>query len=151
MTAQGGIAILKRVYEHRRQPLLPRRRFLLRLSHHLIGAAVFITISLGIGLLGYRAFEGMSWVDSFLNAAMLMGGMGPVGEIHTTGGKLFAGCYALYCGIVFIVTIGVILAPFFHRIIHRFHLEVETAEAEEEERRDGGAAKVPSPRAPGSR
>jgi hypothetical protein len=74
-------------------------------------------------MIGYRALERLSWLDAFLNAAMLLGGMGPVNTPGTTGGKLFAGLYALYCGLVVLIVAGIILAPVAHRILHRFHLE----------------------------
>jgi hypothetical protein len=113
------------MFEHRRSPLLSRRAFLLRLSKFVLYTAVLIGGSLGIGILGYRAFEGMPWIDAFLNAAMILTGMGPAGELRTPAGKLFAGFYALYSGLVFIASVGLIAAPVFHRIIHRFHIEVE--------------------------
>jgi len=71
---------------------------------------------------GYHWLEGLSWVDAYVNAAMILGGMGPVTELHTTGGKVFAGTYALFAGIVFLVTVGVVFAPVLHRVMHRFHL-----------------------------
>jgi hypothetical protein len=74
---------------------------------------------------GYTYFEGLSWRDAFLNAAMLMGGMGPIERPQTDSGKLFAGFYALYAGLVFIVVAGIILAPLIHRLLHRFHWDQE--------------------------
>ena len=83
-----------------------------------------VVASLGIGIAGYRYFEGMSWIDAYLNAAMLLGGMGPVEpQLRTTGGKLFAGMYALYAGMVVLVAASILIAPAFHRFLHRFHLE----------------------------
>ena len=82
-----------------------------------------IGLSLGVGMGGYRYFEGLTWLDAFLNAAMLLGGMGPVSPIRTDGGKLFAGLYALYAGLVVLVAAGILVAPVFHRFLHRFHLE----------------------------
>jgi hypothetical protein len=79
--------------------------------------------SLGIGILGYRVFAGFTWIDSLLNAAMLLGGMGPVGDIPTTAGKLFASFYALYAGLVLIAASGILLAPALHRVLHGLHLE----------------------------
>jgi hypothetical protein len=92
---------------------------------HVLMAAAFILGSLLAGMAGYRYYEGMPWIDAFLNAAMLLGGMGPVGELHTESGKLFAGCYALYSGLVAIVAVGVMAAPLLHRFLHRFHLETD--------------------------
>ena len=83
-------------------------------------------LSLVIGMAGYHYFEGMPWIDAFVNSAMLMGGMGPVSELHTDAGKLFAGLYALYCGLVVIIAIGIVAAPLLHRILHHFHLEAST-------------------------
>ena len=88
------------------------------LAGSLLGAA------LGIGVLGYHGFERMSWVDSLLNASMILTGMGPAAELHTVGGKLFASAYALFSGIVFLSSAAVILAPIVHRFLHRFHLDI---------------------------
>jgi hypothetical protein len=84
-------------------------------------AVGLIVVSLLAGMAGYAHFEGLAWRDAFLNAAMLMGGMGPVETPHSDGGKLFAGLYALYAGLVFLVIAGLILAPVIHRLLHRFH------------------------------
>lgn len=110
-------------FEHRAQPLIPERQFMIRLAHSGIISLAFIALSLLIGMAGYRMFEGLSWMDAFLNAAMLLGGMGPVNAPVTSGGKLFAGLYALYCGLAVILVAGVMLAPIAHRILHRFHME----------------------------
>ena len=115
------------MFEHRRQPLLTPREFIIRQLFFLLAALALITGSLVLGILGYHFFEGLAWIDSLVNAAMLLGGMGPVNELHTTAGKLFASFYALYSGIVFLVSVGVILAPLYHRFLHRFHLEIEDA------------------------
>jgi len=88
-----------------------------------LAGLVIVGISLGIGVWGYMRFEQMSWLDALLNAAMLLGGMGPVDKPVTEGGKLFASLYALFAGIIFLVAIGVILAPILHRLLHRFHLD----------------------------
>lgn len=110
-------------YEHRSQPLLSRAAFAQRLARSVAAAQVLVAASLGIGMAGYRAFEHLSWTDAFLNAAMLLGGMGPVNAPVTEGGKLFAGFYALFCGLVVIAVTGIVLAPLAHRLMHRFHLE----------------------------
>lgn len=104
-------------------PLLPRRVFLTRLARSLMIGLGITLISLGIGMWGYHYFEKLSWVDSYVNAAMILSGMGPVNPITTTGGKLFAGSYALFSGIIFLVIVGIIFIPVFHRLIHKFHLE----------------------------
>jgi hypothetical protein len=110
-------------FEHRAQPVIPTRQFMLRLAHSGIFALGVIAVSLAIGMVGYRTLEGMSWIDAFLNASMLLGGMGPVTAPVSFGGKLFAGLYALYCGLAVILVAGVILAPVAHRFLHRFHME----------------------------
>jgi hypothetical protein len=84
--------------------------------------------SLGIGMAGYHWLERLSWLDAFLNAAMILSGMGPVAQIQTPGGKLFAGCYALFSGLALITVVAVIFAPLFHRFLHKFHLEADSRE-----------------------
>ncbi|MDM7914129.1 MAG: hypothetical protein ACE15D_10970 [Candidatus Eisenbacteria bacterium] len=112
-------------YERRHEPLLGRRAYLMRLAAH-GGAGVAIALpALAIGVVGYRYTEGMTWLDSFVNASMILSGMGPAGALSTSGGKLFAGLYALFSGVVFLVVVGVFLAPVIHRFLHRFHLEIE--------------------------
>lgn len=96
---------------------------MVRLAQSGIVALTLIAVSLLIGMVGYRSLEGLSWIDAFLNASMLLGGMGPVNPPLSFGGKLFAGLYALYCGLAVILVAGVILAPIAHRILHRFHME----------------------------
>jgi hypothetical protein len=113
---------LARLYEHRGEPLLPRRRFLRRLAAHAAVALAFVVGSLAIGIAGYTSFEDMGLLDAFLNAAMLLGGMGPVEQPTTPGGKLFAGLYALYAGLVFLIVAGIVFTPVLHRLMHRFHL-----------------------------
>lgn len=111
------------MYENRRSPPVPRTRFLARLSIHLAVAALVVGGSLAVGMLGYGYFEGLGWRDAFLNAAMLLGGMGPVETPQTPNGKLFAGLYAMYAGLVFLVVLGIVFAPLIHRFLHRFHWE----------------------------
>lgn len=113
----------KFLYEHKNEPLLPRRLFIKRVVRHLgIGFAI-IFVSLMIGVCGYHFIENISWIDSLLNASMILGGMGPVNELHTDGGKIFASLYALFSGIVFLVTVGIILAPAVHRLLHSLHVD----------------------------
>ncbi len=131
------------MFEHRKSPLLPRPLFIRRLLKF-GGISFALTLSsLLIGTAGYRTLEGMAWIDAFVNACMLLGGMGPVGELHTWGGKLFAGLYALYCGLIVIISMGILIAPIFHRFLHLFHLEAE-AEPEEGGGTVGRKAKRPS-------
>lgn len=110
-------------FEHRAQPVISPHQFLMRLANSGLFALGIIAVSLFIGMLGYRTLEGLSWIDAFLNAAMLLGGMGPLNPPVSFGGKLFAGLYALYCGLVVILVAGIILAPVAHRILHKFHME----------------------------
>jgi hypothetical protein len=92
---------------------------------HFLGAAGLVLVSLLIGIAGYMHYEQLPWRDAFLNAAMLLGGMGPAESPQTAGGKLFAGLYALYAGLVFLVATGVVIAPVVHRLLHKFHWEGE--------------------------
>ncbi len=112
-------------YEHHSQPLLPRRQYLLRLGWHSLIALSIITGSLLIGVLGYHLTENLSWLDSLLNASMILGGMGPVNEIHTIAGKIFASFYALFSGMIFLATAGILIAPIAHRLLHRLHMDEE--------------------------
>jgi hypothetical protein len=111
------------MYEHRSQPPIPRRAFLLRMARHGGIAVCILTFSLFVGMVGYHVCENLSWTDGFLNAAMLLGGMGPVDPPKSEGGKLFAGFYALYAGLIFITVASLVGAPLFHRLLHRFHWE----------------------------
>jgi hypothetical protein len=109
------------MYEHRTQRPITHQAFLWRVAKHVAAGILIAVSSLAAGMAGYVHFERMSWLDGFLNAAMLLGGMGPVATPVTPEGKLFAGLYALYAGIVFLIVAGVILAPAVHRLLHRFH------------------------------
>jgi hypothetical protein len=109
------------MYESHHQPPLDRQRFAHRVLRHLAAAVGLLLVSLAIGMLGYVLFERLSWVDAFLNAAMLLGGMGPVNAPLTHAGKLFAGLYALYAGLVFLLMAALIFTPLLHRVLHRFH------------------------------
>ena len=112
-------------YEAKHQPLLSRRAFIRRLVRNFGAASVLIGLSLFGGMAGYRYFEGMDWIDAFANASMILSGMGPLGPLQTSGGKLFAGLYALYSGLALIAATGIIFAPIVHRLLHRFHMEVD--------------------------
>jgi len=111
------------VFEHRASPLLSRREFYRRFAKYFLWSQLLVAAALGIGMIGYHCFEGMNWVDAFVNAAMILSGMGPVGELKSDSGKIFAGCYALFSGLVFITVAGVLIAPIAHRALHKFHLE----------------------------
>lgn len=110
-------------YEHRTAPLLSRAHFLRRVARHGGAAIAVIAVSLGVGVVGYHTFGHLDWVDAFENASMILGGMGPVDPIASTAGKIFAALYALYSGVVFLLATGLLVAPFFHRLLHNFHLE----------------------------
>jgi hypothetical protein len=112
------------MYEHRSEPLLPPHRFWQRFGRHFVVSCLVIVAALCIGTIGYHA-SGFTWINAFLNASMLLGGMGPVGDIPTDGGKLFASFYALFAGLVFIGVSGILLAPILHRLMHRLHLDDE--------------------------
>jgi len=110
-------------FEKRGHPVASRRKFLRRMAVA-VGLWLILTAGgLAIGIAGYAYFEGMSFVDAFVNAAMILSGMGPMGELKTTGGKVFAGLYAIFSGLVIIIATGFVLAPIFHRVLHRFHVE----------------------------
>ncbi|HEY4368528.1 MAG TPA: hypothetical protein VGN07_14925 [Steroidobacteraceae bacterium] len=108
-------------YESRHTAPLSREFFLRRMLDHFVAAMLLASVSLAIGMMGYAYFEQLAWRDAFLNSAMLLGGMGPVDPPHTPGGKVFAGMYALYAGLVFIITAGVVVTPVLHRLLHKFH------------------------------
>jgi hypothetical protein len=112
-------------FETRRQPVVSRRKFIGRM---LIAIGLWIVLTLlglAIGIAGYAGFEGMSFVDAYVNAAMILSGMGPLGELKTTAGKIFAGSYAILSGLIIVIATGFVLAPIFHRILHRFHVEAK--------------------------
>ena len=110
-------------FERRGHPVLPQADFLRRVSVNVAIAAVLILSSLAVGMLGYHFLEPLGWLDSFLNASMILSGMGPLWSPKTDAGKLFAGVYALYSGIAVLAVAGVIFAPLIHRLLHRFHAE----------------------------
>ena len=114
------------MYESRRHRPLSRVEFFFRVIRHGLFAVAAVFAALVIGILGYHGFEGMPWVDATLNASMILGGMGPVDPLHTVAGKIFASIYALFSGVLFIGLMGIILAPFVHRLLHRFHFEHDT-------------------------
>jgi len=110
------------MYEAKHQPLLTRSAFYRRILAHVAAALGLVLLSLGIGMAGYVATEQMSALDAFLNTAMLLGGMGPVSTLNTNAGKLFAGVFALYAGLVFIACAALVLTPLLHRLLHHFHV-----------------------------
>ena len=112
-------------YEHRTEPLLSRKHFVRRLRIHMGYGSIVIFSSLILGTAGFMIASHESMVDAFLNASMLLGGMGPVGDLGGTAGKIFAGLFALYAGLVFLILAGLLFVPVFHRVLHRFHWEAE--------------------------
>lgn len=111
------------MYEHRPARVLTRRQFARRMLRHGGFVAALVSVSLFIGMLGYVWLAKFTWVDAFLNASMLLGGMGEMGDLPNSASKIFAGTYSLYAGLVFIVSLSVLLAPVIHRILHRMHQE----------------------------
>jgi hypothetical protein len=111
------------MFEHKSEGLLSHREYWQRQRRHVLFGIGFIIGGWLVGIAGYMGFEGFSFVDALLNAAMILGGMGPVQELHTTGGKIFASFYAVLSGIGFIGVAGVIFAPAYHRFLHAFHIE----------------------------
>lgn len=114
------------MYENRHQAPLSRERFNQRLLRHLAVAALLMLVLLGAGMLGYHGFEHLAWIDACLNSAMLLGGMGPVNTPVTANGKLFAGLFALYSGMIFLIAVAFVFAPILHRVLHRFHWDDKT-------------------------
>jgi hypothetical protein len=112
-------------FERRRQRPLSRRRFAGRMLKAIGLWCVLAVVGLAIGMAGYAGFEGMSLTDSYVNAAMILSGMGPMGELKTAAGKIFAGSYAIFSGLLLIIATGFVLAPIFHRVLHHFHVETQ--------------------------
>lgn len=126
MTSKEGITLTdKHIAEHlpAHAALLPTHVFLGRIARNLCMAFIMILMALGIGMWGYHHYEKMSWVDAYVNAAMILSGMGPLGTLSTDGGKIFAGTYALFSGLFFILIVGVIIAPIANRFFKKIHIE----------------------------
>ena len=111
------------VNEPKQRPLLTRVEFAKRVGRRFILALLVLGVALGIGVFGYHYLAGLNWIDSLLNASMILGGMGPVDPLHSDAAKIFASCYALFSGLAFIGIASLLVAPFAHRFLHRFHLE----------------------------
>ena len=131
-------------YEKLREPLAPMAVFYARLAGNFALVLSMIAVSLAAGMWGYHGFEHMSWIDAYVNAAMILSGMGPLGELHTHAGKLFAGSYALYSGLFLVIAAGLLLAPLLHRFLHNMHLA-------DEDNSDGGGEKTAPARKPAKR
>ena len=110
-------------FEHRHEALLPLEQFYKRLAAFSAVAGAIIVGSLAVGVCGYHYFEHLPWLDSLLNASMILGGMGPVDPVKTSAGKLFASFYALYSGLALISVAGLMLSPIIHRFLHKFHID----------------------------
>lgn len=111
------------MYESKKYHPITRSLFIRRLVNHFLAVIALLTFSLIAGMVGYEYFENLAWRDAFINSAMLLGGMGPVNSPQSDGGKLFAGIYALYAGLVFLIVLATILTPIIHRLLHTFHWE----------------------------
>ena len=111
------------MYEHRTEPLLPRRKFLRRLAMHGLAAGGVVAVSLSLGILGYHFLAGLPWIDALLNASMILTGEGPVDPMRTATAKLFASFYALFSGVVFLAIWSILVVPVAHRLLHKLHLE----------------------------
>lgn len=117
-------------FESRHEQLLPRRHFYWRMFGSLVTGCVLLAIALFIGVLGYHYLAQQSWVDAFLNASMILAGMGPVSELPDDAAKIFASVYAIFSGVAFISVMAIILSPAVHRLLHKFHLEADDAPRE---------------------
>ena len=124
------------MFEKHHESLASRTQYLLRIARNITWGILFIILALWVGMLGYHFFEKMPWVDAFVNAAMILSGMGPFGPMSSSAGKIFAGFYALFSGLTFILIIGVIFAPIVHRFFHKIHLD--TVNAPRKEKRTPG-------------
>jgi hypothetical protein len=110
---------------HRKKGLLPTHIFIWHLLRNAMFGLFLVTVALFLGMVGYHTFEPMTWVDAFCNAAMILSGMGPVSTLHTDAGKIFAGFYALFSGLIFIAIAGVMFLPLFQRFFHKLHLDMD--------------------------
>ena len=110
------------MYERHKQPLASNKVFAQRLGRNALIGLALLVFSLGIGMIGYHYLESLSWIDSLLNASMILGGMGPVNQLQTNAGKIFASFYAIYSGVILLASVGVLATPIFHRFLHHFHL-----------------------------
>jgi hypothetical protein len=112
------------MFEHISKPVLPRAQFVSRQMRALLLGVGMITVSLAIGMAGYKwFFLKLDWADAFVNAAMILSGMGPIAIPETTGAKVFSGCYAIYSGLMLVMSAGVVFAPLVHRFLHKLHAD----------------------------
>lgn len=115
-------------FEHHTERVVNDAAFAGRVAMNLLVGVAIILVALAIGMIGYHATERMDWLEAFLNAAMLLGGMGPVDPLRTAAGKLFAGMYALFCGLLIVLVSGIVLAPVLHRVLHALKVEDSTSD-----------------------
>jgi len=123
LSEEPAIRFSLTTFEHRGDKVASSRVFARRMLRAILLWFVIISVGLAVGIAGYAGFEGLSLTDAYLNAAMILSGMGPAVELKTTGGKLFAGTYAILSGLIIIIATGFVLAPIFHRVLHKFHVE----------------------------
>jgi len=114
---------VKVTFEHKSEPVLPWQHFVRRLYFSFGLGAALIVVSLTAGMAGYHYFDGLAWIDAYLNAAMILSGMGPISQPHSEPGKIFAGLYALYSGFAVLVIAAVAFGPFVHRMLHKLHVD----------------------------
>jgi hypothetical protein len=117
------------MFERHNEPLVTWYIFLLRLLRSTAAALFLIVVSLVVGMLGYHKLAGLSWIDSYMEAAMILSGMGPTAAMHSTAAKIFSGMFALYSGLMLVIILGVIIAPIAHRFFHRFHLAIDNKDS----------------------
>jgi hypothetical protein len=111
------------MFEEKHQKIAPAPVFIKRLFIFIGIAILLILFSLSIGVAGYHWIAGLGWIDALLNAAMILGGMGPVNQLTSSGAKIFASLYALFSGLVFIAVMGIVFSPIVHRMLHKFHID----------------------------
>ena len=111
------------MFEHRQQKVVPVSVFMRRVAVCIGVAILLILVALFIGIAGYHWLAGLGWIDSLLNASMILGGMGPVNSLTNTSAKVFASLYALFSGLVFIAVMGIVFSPIVHRMLHKFHVD----------------------------
>ena len=121
------------MYERKSQPLLSSRAFYARFARSVAVTVGIVAVSLLMGSVGYHYLGGLPWIDSLLNASMILAGMGPVDPLQSSAAKLFASFYALYSGITFLTMVAILMAPLLHRFLHKFHLEVSEDEKDDQD------------------
>jgi hypothetical protein len=113
------------MFEHYRQPLLPRHKFLLRMVRSVIISMCILSVTIFLGILCFRAVEGYSWIDAFLNSVMIMTGVGTINAATTDSGKILTGIYSIISTFIFFAILAIIFTPVLHRVLHRLHLDVD--------------------------